>query len=303
MITVLEDLALTTPAFSAASTTDAPCKDIDPVGVSRYITSIVSSPLDWIDDEDVRENIWNLASLRLSERSGRSAMTSLTRTFQISEQLVITLHEPSLTGDTLGFKTWSSSFLLARLLPTLKERVAVHARILELGAGTGLLGLSAACIWQSEVLLTDLADVVPNLQTNLVLNEATVKSQGGHTSCRALDWSDQCDRPSIDTERFPTVIVADPVYSPDHPQMLVETILNWLAQTTDARVVIALPLRDLYKQERIRVRELLDQSNLVVVDEGEVSGFDDWYTKEGEQEEVTCSWSIWRWKQEPSIND
>jgi predicted nicotinamide N-methyase len=203
-----------------------------------------------------------------------------------------------LTGDTLGFKTWSSSFLLARLLPALKERVPAHAHVLELGAGTGLLGLSAACIWQSEVLLTDLADVVPNLQTNLTLNEATVKSQGGHTSCRTLDWSDFYDRPDADAERFPTILVADPVYSPDHPQMLVETIVRWLAKTSDARVVVALPLRDLYKQERIRVRELLDQSNLVVVDEGEVSGFDDWYTKEGEQEEVKCSWTVWSWNQE-----
>ena len=41
-------------------------------GIPKYLTSIVASRLAWIEDEDVREQIWELASLRLSERSGRT---------------------------------------------------------------------------------------------------------------------------------------------------------------------------------------------------------------------------------------
>ena len=38
----------------------------------------------------------------------------MSRTFNISPKVRITLHEPSLTGDHLGLKTWTSSLLLAK---------------------------------------------------------------------------------------------------------------------------------------------------------------------------------------------
>ena len=41
-------------------------------GLPRYLTSIVSNALDWIEDEPTRERIWETASERLSERSGRT---------------------------------------------------------------------------------------------------------------------------------------------------------------------------------------------------------------------------------------
>ena len=45
---------------------------IDEHGIPKYLTSIISNKLQWIEDEDDRERIWEAASARLSERSGRS---------------------------------------------------------------------------------------------------------------------------------------------------------------------------------------------------------------------------------------
>ena len=45
---------------------------IDEHGIPKYLTSIISNKLEWIDDEDDRERIWEAASARLSERSGRT---------------------------------------------------------------------------------------------------------------------------------------------------------------------------------------------------------------------------------------
>lgn len=45
---------------------------VDEQGVPKYLTSIVGSSLDWIADDVTREQIWEAASARLSERSGRS---------------------------------------------------------------------------------------------------------------------------------------------------------------------------------------------------------------------------------------
>lgn len=40
-------------------------------GLPRYLTAIVGSSLSWIE-EQFREDIWELASKRLSERAGRN---------------------------------------------------------------------------------------------------------------------------------------------------------------------------------------------------------------------------------------
>ena len=45
---------------------------IDEDGIPQYLTSIIASRLHWIEDEDEREQVWEMASARLSERSGRT---------------------------------------------------------------------------------------------------------------------------------------------------------------------------------------------------------------------------------------
>lgn len=40
-------------------------------GIPRYLTGVVASKLSWVD-EDRREEIWETASKRLSERAGRT---------------------------------------------------------------------------------------------------------------------------------------------------------------------------------------------------------------------------------------
>lgn len=40
--------------------------------VSAYLSNIIKSNLDWIEDEDLREELWTEASKRLSERCGRA---------------------------------------------------------------------------------------------------------------------------------------------------------------------------------------------------------------------------------------
>jgi predicted nicotinamide N-methyase len=298
LIQVLEELAERPPTFSSSEQTDEQNVRplIDPSGVPRYLTSIVSSSLTWIDDEAAKEQIWNLASLRLSERSGRNAMPSMTRRFEVTEQLNVALHEPSMTEDNLGLKTWTSSLLLSRLLPRLQQYVPDVDRILELGAGTGLLGISVACLWKTEVSLTDLPEVVPNLKNNLLLNQDMIKIHGGSVTARALDWADGTDLPMHRAKMFPVIVAADPIYSSNHPKILVETISRWLSDLGESRVIIALPLREHYAAERSELKEFLVNSGLQTMVEGTEVGYDDWYTREGRQAEVEIWWSVWQRK-------
>jgi len=264
--------------------------------VPRYLTSIIGSSLEWLTEDD-QERIWDLASVRLSERSGRSAAPAMTRSFKISNDLTLSLHEPSLTEDNLGLKTWTSSLLLSRRLALLSRHVpAGRPRVLELGSGTGLVGLSAALTWQdnvSEVMLTDLPEIVPNLQKNVELNQHLLQRGTPRVRSRVLDWSDKSDAPKTANEAYAVILAADPIYSPEHPAMLVDTVRRWLQSAVSSRFIVELPLREAYVKERQDLRQGLE-AFMDMVEEDEEVGFDDWETADGRQAEVTCWWSVWQ---------
>ena len=127
-------LAIPPPSWAPEAEKIKPAS-ISEDGVPSYLTRIVSSPLAWIHSDTNKEAIWEAASKRLAERSGRTALPSVSRTFSIpvdaqdsssssscSHTIDIKLYEPSLTGDNLGHKTWVASYLLAKQLPTLLPR-------------------------------------------------------------------------------------------------------------------------------------------------------------------------------------
>lgn len=107
----------------------------------------------------------------------------------------LAIREPPLTGDSLGLKTWGSSYVLAQLLPQFSAGPLAHLflgdeplDVLELGSGTGLLGIAAACLWKADVVLTDLPNIIPNLSHNAELNRETVEAHGGRVEAAALTW-------------------------------------------------------------------------------------------------------------------
>ena len=237
-------------------------------------------------------------------------MPDLTRTFTIpgagagAAPLAITLHEPSLTADDLGHKTWTASYLLARRLcaqrlPALAlsgtAGPAPKPRVLELGAGTGLLGLALAAHFPVTVHLTDLPAIVPNLAANVRANGALIEARGSSPMAFALDWGrlPACDERIGDMDArahsYGLVVVADAIYGPTHPALLVGAVDRYLAKTPEARLVMELPMRDAYAAEVAELKARLGAARMMLLDCGEETGFDDW----GGDSEVKCEWSVW----------
>ena len=294
---------------------DKTATEIDPEGVTRYLTSVVSSNLRWIQDDETREHIWNQASLRLSERSGRTAMGDLDRTFTIPTRngsFELSIHEPALTGDDLGLKTWAASYLLAKRLHTLECTRSTEdgrLRVLELGSGTGLVGLAMAGLG-AHVVLTDLPSIHSNLARNVEANRAVLERRGGSARTGVLDWttpqsctlfpestsSAEGDGDEL-TEKFRLILAADSLYSPSHPRMLVDTIAAWLSEDVEAKVVVEFPYRDAYLPEIADFRARMANCGLQMMGEGEEKGYDDWGgSSEDGDDLVTCWWSCWKRK-------
>ena len=262
-------------------------------GLFSWLTMIVGSSLDWVEDCSLRDEIWSLASTRMAERCGRSAQPTQKRQVDIpmlSEALskrfgttvlseIVELVEPSLTSDNLGLKTWGSSFILARRLVSefCKNKMLMND-VLELGSGTGLCGIVCARLGY-RVTVTDLPEIVGNLQKNVDLNcmddEDDIRAQ-------VLDWSDY----TADGIMYNTIIVSDPIYSPSHPQMVVGVIDKLLTKRSEAKLVVQLPLREKYEVERANFYNLLQAIGLNRREYEEESGFDDFG-------ESMFAWSTW----------
>ena len=90
-----------------------------------------------------------------------------------------------------GVNTWDGAVVLAKFFENNPEIVR-GKRVLELGAGTGVAGLSTAVLGAAHVLLSDLGYVLPNLRENVRKNNfssATVE-------VRMVDWMDVASYPA-----------------------------------------------------------------------------------------------------------
>ncbi|KAL2858090.1 putative methyltransferase-domain-containing protein [Aspergillus pseudodeflectus] len=316
LLQTLDLLTIKPRSFGCSAHEPIKGRAVDPTGLTRYLTSIIASPLTWLDTDELREAIWDAAAARLSERSGRTAMPAMSRVFGIptswGEEFTLTLHEPSLTSDNLGMKTWVSSYLLSQrlnsLLDSTPELVPSESttpvadctlRALELGAGTGLVGLSFAALRgkSAKIHLTDLPEIVPNLSHNVALNVELLTKTAATVTTGVLDWSVSPETPPSSEEQYDLILAADPLYSPSHPQLLVDTITVWLSRGLDARVVLEMPLRDAYLPQVQELRERMGKLGLAVVEEGEETGYDDWETADGGAVAVRCWWSVWGWSE------
>ncbi|XP_010265640.1 PREDICTED: protein-lysine methyltransferase METTL21C [Nelumbo nucifera] len=134
-----------------------------------------------------------------------------------------------LPSEGLSFQLWPAATTLVSLLdrckqpnnnplfPILTSLSDGHQgrlRILELGSGTGLVGIAAAAILGADVTITDLPHVLPNLQFNADANSSTFAVHCGTIKTASLRWGESADMESIGRE-FDLLFASDVVYH-DH---------------------------------------------------------------------------------------
>ena len=191
----------------------------------------------------------------------------------------IRISEPNLTSENLGLETWASSHILASQLHHLSSKITFPSSsnpsnllpVLELGAGTGLVGISAATLWSQDVVLTDLAPIVPGLEANIALNEPGLQEAKAVVKAGTLDWM-QPTHLSISEEKQSqtaahVILIADCIYSEEHPELLSNVALKWLTRDKQARLIIAYPLRVCYLDEIREMWSRLEEGGLEACEE------------------------------------
>ncbi|SCZ96842.1 BZ3500_MvSof-1268-A1-R1_Chr4-1g06775 [Microbotryum saponariae] len=179
------------------------------------------------------------------------------------EPLRIRIRETTLLSNSTGFRTWGSATLLAQriasnpfdYLPTTTTTMTTSSdsepvaavRILELGSGTGLVGLTliatlSALGIRSKVDLTDHEDsVLDNLRRNsdrFSTEELDEEEEVVGSRVSKLDWSDhQSALGSIRSHSkeggrkvYDLIVAADVIYEPDHVGLIHSTVAALLRQ-------------------------------------------------------------------------
>mmetsp|Transcript_32158 Transcript_32158/g.76454 ORF Transcript_32158/g.76454 Transcript_32158/m.76454 type:complete len:401 (+) Transcript_32158:54-1256(+) len=159
--------------------------------------------------------------------------------------------EQSPGSDHLGTTVWDASIVLAKYLEKnaargpLSRRAVKGKTVIELGAGVGLAGLSAALLQPKSVSMTDTAEMLPLMRRNVEKNlgreapagTAGVPRVGADVpvpECVELDWRDAGARGRLGT--FDFVIAADCVYHPG----LAESFLRTLQEVAHKKTVVLL---------------------------------------------------------------
>ncbi|KAI9146971.1 Protein-lysine N-methyltransferase rrg1 [Paramyrothecium foliicola] len=225
-------------------------------------------------------------------------------------EVIIKIAEAACQAEGLHLATWSSALVLSNILhklnidtTQLKTRHHNEYPIIELGAGTGLTGLSSAILWGANSMLTDLPGIVPGLQLNIDMNADIIKANRANVSCGILDWNSpetlhlhNVDGPTtpISVEAangFPLILAADTMYTEYHPKLLSQAIAKCLRKSPSARAVVCYAMRVAYLDYIREFWETMEELGLVAEQEGRQEMYlSDW------DDEKLHEWSIWKWK-------
>ncbi|KAJ3020231.1 hypothetical protein HKX48_001119 [Thoreauomyces humboldtii] len=227
------------------------------------------------DDEhaEAESTVAKVAEL-IALLAGRAALKDVTRQWEWPRAGRMSVREPSFGDADLGFQTWGSGIILARLLDS--GAIPVTHDVLELGSGTGMAGMVAARMASMVTpavdgqgppcsLVVTVTDYHPVVLSNLAWN---VRANGleGTAQVRKLDWTAalledvwSSEEPSTihkPTEgdgapiMFKSIIASDCVYDQMHVEKLPGVIDKFLAPGPDSRFYCVLPNRPRFESER-----------------------------------------------------
>ncbi|KXS11192.1 hypothetical protein M427DRAFT_47384 [Gonapodya prolifera JEL478] len=175
-----------------------------------------SPDIDAASDCDSDEDLWTL----------RFHLPTVDRTLTIRQEFGgVILTEFGTRDGGLGSTVWPPS---SRLLRFFEERPHLirARRVLELGAGCGLLGIGIAQLGAKEVVLTDRGDMMELLDINLHKNPPCAPCTA---SSHSLDWTSFPTTPASAlppplSTPFDVVVAAECLYSIAAVRPLLETV-------------------------------------------------------------------------------
>ena len=198
-----------------------------------------------IEQEDAFEEIFHLVSVLQKQSAPRNQLCrqkdpEFELELPLTTSITIKVRQDrgvlGQKGQT-GSVVWDSSIYMCHFLCQYHEFV-VGKRVIELGAGCGLTGITAGILGAKHVDLTDQDAILPLLHRNVILNESI--ASGTLFNVAQLDWGDKT-LPGYIHSPYDIIICCDCIYNEMVNPLLVDT-LNLLTND-DSVVFVAQELR------------------------------------------------------------
>mmetsp|Transcript_17165 Transcript_17165/g.44637 ORF Transcript_17165/g.44637 Transcript_17165/m.44637 type:complete len:211 (-) Transcript_17165:2-634(-) len=137
-------------------------------------------------------------------------------------------------GGEIYEQVWGAGATLAAHLMSGPGRCLFDERpdVIELGSGTGVVGMAAAVAGASSVILTDLEEALPQL--NATIHDNSEALSGADVRAAALPWGDVDAVYDVAPSGCDLIIGADLLYQPAVFDALLATLAE-LQQIRDAR--------------------------------------------------------------------
>jgi predicted nicotinamide N-methyase len=185
-----------------------------------------------------------LLTVLLGDGRARNVVDPRLSTIHVHDSMSLTI-EQIYDGGEEGSVVWDASrTLLAFLRKTVREEKpdpVAGARVLEIGAGTGVVGLALARSGAKSVVLTDKHSQLPLMRKNIEHNDdsdellAPVKVL---PLVWGADWQAESDSSLSACDAFDLIVACDCVY-PDRPSGLSAVLIDLLMRNPHATVLLA----------------------------------------------------------------
>lgn len=216
--------------------------------ISEFYAELCFAPPPIIKDSAPPTSSVSIVAYPVFPRSGNS--NTQASSILISE----TPNVISANGST-GHRTWEAALALCDYILTAQQAAALCSTVIEVGAGTGLVGLVAASHFgPTSLILTDGdAEIVAGLQQTIDRNMATLQRLEGGTAAapshaqltaRAMKlyWGDDSD--------FSALVQATP---PNAPALILAADVTYDAAAAPALIATFARLISYYGPQRTRV--------------------------------------------------
>ncbi|KAJ3070009.1 hypothetical protein HDU98_006945 [Podochytrium sp. JEL0797] len=231
--------------------------------ISQWLTSVLiawskRAPVDAdvSQVEAVMERVSSLLSAFTTEVAGTGqANDTWIRTMQFGNGVSVDMREMDCSHEDVGTNVWMAGCLFSYFISKGKIPVSTNP-ILELGCGTGVVGITASKFGATQVLMTD---YLPGILDNAVWN---VQQNACEDSVRvfALDWTWIAENAPIGVQdhsnavrvlphvrypaaKFDVIYGADICYDKMHARLVPPVCARFLSHEPGARIYLVSALR------------------------------------------------------------
>lgn len=161
-------------------------------------------------------------------------------------------------GDRIATKVWDCAIIMSHYFEQVvadNPNFFVGKRVIELGSGTGFLGLACWALGSKSVTLTDLSSVLPHLVENVEICRRFY-SDGGELEVSELCWGQTPLNDMIGN--FDIIIASDVIYELEYFPALLHTI-NEIATTSQIEIYLGYRARGIQKSQENEIFTKLEE--------------------------------------------